>query len=78
MRGMATGDPISNNFFIILDRLEETLDQRMLEWGKQEKKFRGKLFGRGRNKKALNELMIARMTCAYDLAAAFMYLHENR
>jgi hypothetical protein len=69
---------IAEGFFIILDRLEETLDKRMQDWAVKEKKFQGKFWGRGRNNKALKELTISRMTVAYDLAAAFMYLHENR
>jgi hypothetical protein len=78
LRGIAAGDMVDEGFFIILDRLDETLDKRMLDWAVKEKKFHGKFLGRGRNPKALKELMISRMTVAYDLAAAFMYLHENR
>lgn len=69
---------IDKDFFIILDRLHGTLDQRINTWYHLEKKHQGSVFGLGKNKKMLRELMIERMTVAYDLAAAFMYLHENR
>lgn len=78
LRGIARGDLVHDGFFIILDRLEQTLDKRFKDWVEQEKKFRGGFLGRGRNKKALHELMINRMTVAYDIAGALMYLHENR
>ena len=69
---------IEKGFFIILDRLYQTLDQRMNQWKKAEKKYKGTLMGIGKNKRGLRELMVDRMTIAYDLAAAFFYLHENR
>jgi len=78
MRGMAKGPMVDNGFFIIMDRLFETLDVRLAAWCKQEKTFGGKLFGLGKKKSRLRALMVDRMTVAYDLAAAFFYLHENR
>ena len=69
---------MDKGFFIILDRLQETLDVQINKWHKDHKKFKGSFMGIGRNKRALQELMVQRMTVAYDLAAAFMYLHENR
>jgi hypothetical protein len=81
MRGMATGDLVNKDFFIILDRLHETLDKRINEWYKTDKentKFSLSPCGRKRKQEAVKELMIERLTVAYDLAAAFMYLHENR
>ena len=78
MRGMAKGKMVDPDFFIILDRLEETLTKRMNRWAKQHRKYNVTFMGMCRNKKGLAELMLERMTVAYDLAAAFMYLHENR
>jgi hypothetical protein len=78
MRGFAKGPMIDSYFFIILDRLYQTLDQRMNVWHQENKKAKGIGLGLFRKKNALNELMVQRMTVAYDLAAAFFYLHENR
>ena len=78
MRGMGKGDMVDPDFFIILDRLEETLVKRMNRWYKETRKYNVTFLGMCRNKKGLAELMLERVTVAYDLAAAFMYLHENR
>jgi len=78
MRGMGAGPLVSPDFFIILDRLFGTLDQRINHWYRQNKKFKGKFLGIGKKRRDLHNLMVERMTVAYDLAAAFFYLHENR
>jgi len=83
MRGMAQGELVHEDFFIILDRLHETLDEKINGWFKQDKKNHrcGGLLGTmgiGLNKEATKELLQERLTVSYDLAAAFMYLHENR
>jgi hypothetical protein len=78
MRGMSTGPMLDSGFFIIMDRLYETLMQKMHVWGDRKSKNRGKLFGIGANKSELDQLMVERMTVAYDLAAAFWYMHEHK
>jgi hypothetical protein len=74
---MAQGNPMDVGFFIVMDRLHQTLDQRMKEWVQEDQRSRGFAFGIGKNKLALKQLLVYRMTVAYDLAAAFFYLHEN-
>jgi len=69
MRGMAKGPLVDKDFFIILDRLHGTLDQRINTWYHTEKRHKGIGFGIGRNKQVLRQLMVERMTVAYDLAA---------
>jgi len=78
VRAIAKGNMIDKDFFIIMDRLHGTLDGRINTWYHEEKRHSGGIFGRAKKKKLLRELMIERMTVAYDLAAAFFYLHENR
>lgn len=79
IRGLSKGNLIDKNNFIVLDRLRTTLEQEMKTWIEMEKKFKGKCFGCiARNKKGLHDLLVTRMTVAYDLASAFYYLHENR
>lgn len=78
MRGMGKGNMVDEDFFIILDRLHETLTKRMNRWHKEYRKYSLTFLGLCKNKKALAALLLERMTVAYDLAAAFMYLHENR
>lgn len=55
-----------------------TLDQKINEWSKHLKKNSGHFLGIGKRPLLLKELLVERMTVAYDLAAAFFYLHENR
>ena len=73
---------VSDEFFIIIDRLCETLDARMDVWREEMKKQQNKLsiFGpSNKNKKlVLEQLLVERLTVAYDLAAAFWYLHEHK
>jgi hypothetical protein len=78
LRGIAAGPIVDRDFFIVIDRLHGTLDQRINAWYHEEKRHRGVAFGFGKNRKLLRQLMVDRMTVAYDLAAAFFYLHENR
>jgi len=77
MRGWASCDPLDDKFFLILDRLYDTLLVRMGKWQVMKKKTKG-LFGLGSNKEASNDLMRERLLVAYDVSAAFRYLHENR
>jgi serine/threonine protein kinase len=77
MRGWATTDPLKGGFFLLLDRLYDTLDERIEKWQMAKKHAKGSLFGFGSNKDELNGLMRDRLIVAYDLASAFRYLHEH-
>lgn len=68
---------VDKDFFIILDRLHETLDKRVISWQQRQKAIGGR-FGLGKDAAAVKQLLVERMIVAYDLAAAFFYLHENR
>lgn len=69
---------VDKDFFIILDRLHETLDKRVKKWHNKEKRHKGVAFGLGKNRTVLCQMLVDRMTVAYDLASAFWYLHENK
>lgn len=63
-------------FAIVLDRLYETLDAKMVIWKEEVKAYQGPLpFGIKRDKKALKKNWINRLLCAYDIAHAMNYLH---
>jgi serine/threonine protein kinase len=68
---------VDRNFFIVMDRLFDTLAVRLKQWKSTHRKFRGGFFGRGADKEELHTLMVERLTVSYDLAAAYRYLHEN-
>ena len=78
MRGFASGPRLSPHFFIVMDRLYETIDVRMKEWADRDSKNRGGIFGRGANKLGLQELLLERLVVAYDLSTAFRYMHQNK
>jgi len=78
MRGMAATDSLRYDFFILLDRLYETLDQKIGDWAEQEKQFAGFCGGIcGANRDELKILQLERITALYDVSKALAYLHEN-
>jgi hypothetical protein len=77
MRGMACGKMVDGGFFIIMDRLQCTLDHRLNEWHQTSKKSQG-VCGFRRKNDVLHHLLVERMTVLYDIASALFYLHENR
>jgi serine/threonine protein kinase len=78
MRGWAACDPLQDGFFLVLDRLYDTLEEGMEKWKKTKKEAKGSFFGVRSNKEELRELMTDRLLVAYDLASAFRYLHKNK
>ena len=78
MRGIAAGDMLSPKFFILLDRLYETLDEKIKTWKALTARHRGGIFGIGANRLEMEQLMVEKMVVVYDLAAAFWYLHDNQ
>lgn len=78
MRAIASGSSLEPNFFIIMDRLYEILDHRFETWISTKQRNKGGLFGRGANRDRLHDLLIERLTVAYDIAAALCYMHEHR
>ena len=79
LRGLAYGDPINEDHFIILDRLYLTLEQQIRTWKKDvfvNSGFCG--FGcLGANKKELRRIMTDRLVTAYDLSSALMHMHSK-
>ena len=76
---------LNREFFIIMDRLYATLSQRLKDWRSIKNEIsKGTLsfFGFGSaslyKKPEMQQLTIERMTVAYDLAAAFRYMHDNK
>lgn len=84
MRGYASGSLLDPNFFIVMDRLYEILNVKIQKWSKLEQGHRGGALSEilGRQSSAgllrLQQLLIERLTVAYDLSAAFWYMHQNK
>ena len=75
---------LNREFFFVMDRLYETLDQRIESWvtelrpNKKPGVLR-KMFGRqdSEQKDLEKDIMLQRLIVAYDLASAFSYMHQN-
>lgn len=78
MRGVASTPLLSNEFFIVMDRLYTRLDHRLDEWKETYKQHKGGLFGRNKNKDAIKTLMVDRMVVCYDLSSALTYMHAHK
>ena len=79
MRAFAAGNIYESGFFVVLDRLYDTLTLRITKWKNADKKYSGvggKLLDmKGKKKK---KIWIERVLCVYDLSTALEYLHSNR
>jgi len=77
MRAMSSLDPYQPNYFIVLDRLYDTLTDRLVAWKGQKKKMSG--FSRVRDLKGGKKkaLWIDRVLIAHDICSALRYLHGN-
>lgn len=81
IRAMAQCDPFHAEYFLLMDRLYDTLERRIQKvWLPKHKKqqgFLGKTFldRKGEKKDALFE---ERIVYAYDLSAAINYLHQRK
>mmetsp|Transcript_15764 Transcript_15764/g.34270 ORF Transcript_15764/g.34270 Transcript_15764/m.34270 type:complete len:429 (+) Transcript_15764:506-1792(+) len=77
MRATANSDPYSHGYFVVLDRLYDTLAKRFTIWKKTKTKLDG--LGKIRDMKGKKKvaLFLERILVAYDLAAALRYLHSK-
>eukprot|EP00934_Nitzschia_sp_Nitz4_P001057 Nitzschia sp. Nitz4//scaffold161_size51353//39683//41162//NITZ4_006956-RA/size51353-augustus-gene-0.52-mRNA-1//-1//CDS//3329537933//1057//frame0 len=74
MRAVEAGEPISPDYFIVLDRLYDILPDRLRKWKKRKGGGLKKLLDVG-GKKA-TAFWLERLAVAYDIACALNYLHE--
>mmetsp|Transcript_10720 Transcript_10720/g.29538 ORF Transcript_10720/g.29538 Transcript_10720/m.29538 type:complete len:422 (-) Transcript_10720:184-1449(-) len=75
LRALAMVEPQNEKYFIVMDRLYDTLEHRLKTWEKNLKKQKGLL--RDRSGKKLKELYEERIVVAYDLASAVEYIHNR-
>jgi serine/threonine protein kinase len=79
LRGIAKEDMFSSNYFLILDRLYDTLESRIPKWRQRKHAISG-IFAcfsdkSGKKKEKMKE---ERMEAGLDLAAAISYFHQNK
>jgi serine/threonine protein kinase len=78
LRAISKVGPLADNYFIIIDRLCDTLEDRLEKWLVRKNRCTGigKLFDRQGRK--LQKLNGDKMNSAVDLASAIAYLHEQK
>lgn len=78
MRGVSTGNPYDIGFFVVLDRLYDTLAHKIIRWKKENGKSKGlgKLMDMKGKKK--RKVWVDRLVVVYDLSTALEYLHSRR
>jgi serine/threonine protein kinase len=67
-----------DSYFLIVDRLNGTLHDRILTWRKQHKRFNN-MWGRHTDKKGkkVNKLLMERLQVAENIASALAYIHSR-
>lgn len=68
------GDP---GFLMVMDRLYQTLNEKIREWKKAEKSYKGFLGVVGRRQEDLDHVRLDRMVALYDVSRAIRYLHSH-
>lgn len=78
LRAIAKCDPFSEGYFIVMDRLYDTLEKRLETWRRRLERSSGlmKKLTDAKGKKG-NALYEERIVAAFDLAAAIDYLHSR-
>jgi len=76
MRAICNVDSFRENYFILLDRLYDTLGDRIDAWKKQKGKTEGFHKIRDINGDKKRALWVDRLLVAHDLCAALSYLHS--
>jgi len=89
MRATSTAEPISIDYFLVLDRLPFTLEQKINEWRELKKEWSSKSLLKGifQNKRATLEkrrcreekkqLYADRVLAVYDISRAMRYIHSH-
>lgn len=79
MRAVATVSPYDEDYFIVMDRLYDTLEQRIEKWQKRNKMCLG-VMGKLADKKGVKAqiLLEERVVAAFGLSSAFEYLHSRK
>lgn len=75
MRAVAYCDPYNSKYFIVMDRLYDTLDHRLLTW---RKKLGMSALKPWKLNRTVSSVMNDKLASAYDLASAIKYMHTKK
>mmetsp|Transcript_23834 Transcript_23834/g.50192 ORF Transcript_23834/g.50192 Transcript_23834/m.50192 type:complete len:451 (-) Transcript_23834:2071-3423(-) len=77
LKGVSSKDAFSDGYFIILEKLYETLGRRVKGWMDMDRQCKGITGVFTGSKKKARRLQSERILAACDLVAGMMYLHER-
>ena len=75
MRGISNTPRVSTETFLLMDRLYGTLENKIETWEEAQAMNKGCCGSISMKNPAVQELLKERLLVAYDLSAAFNYLH---
>lgn len=78
LRGAAANHSSNNDYFIILDRLYDTLEKRLKTWKSTEKSLSSvysKFGSKGKSK--LTTFKVDKLKCIYGVTSAMTFMHKN-
>jgi len=79
MHAVGSGGFLEKDYFIVLDRLYETLETRISKWKVQTKRAKSFVNKMKKNSKTIaSDLMRIKLSYAYDLMGALEYLHNKK
>lgn len=79
MRGVSNLDPLDTDYFIVIDRLYDTLDKKIkIDWKTRDDECKPSFLRKRDEMSKLQEscLLIERLVCAIDLSSALKFLHS--
>eukprot|EP00539_Tryblionella_compressa_P014395 CAMPEP_0178828824 /NCGR_PEP_ID=MMETSP0746-20121128/8040_1 /TAXON_ID=913974 /ORGANISM="Nitzschia punctata, Strain CCMP561" /LENGTH=467 /DNA_ID=CAMNT_0020490839 /DNA_START=75 /DNA_END=1478 /DNA_ORIENTATION=- len=77
LAAVSSSRPCSKRYFLVLERMEETLTARLKSWMDRERMAQGIMACFGGAKKA-EQLYTERIEASYDISSALYYLHTNK
>lgn len=76
LRGLSQNGPFNEGFFLVLDRLNDTLPTQLKKWMTIDRQCKGITGAFTGGKKKITALFVDRMKAAYGIANALSYLHS--
>lgn len=78
MYGVSSDGPFSEGFFIVLERMDETLTKRIKKWMDIDRQCKGITGVFTGSKRKLKELQTERMLSAFEVAKGTSHLHDKK
>jgi serine/threonine protein kinase len=76
--GAYTGGPYTEGYFVVLEKLSETLTKRIKKWMDVSRRCEGITGGFRGSKRRLEDLMAERLLASSDIALGGAYLHSRK